>query len=143
MTRQRRVLATLTLLGLSGCAAKTLHVDDAWIAMPPPTATTAAGYLTLINAGSSPVRLTAVQTRSFNSAGIHRTVTENGMARMQPAAPLTIAAGETVEFRPGGLHIMLMGPLKPLTEEVSIDLELLFEQHDPLPVVAQVRRWSP
>lgn len=60
-------------------------------------------------------------------AMIHETVTKDGMVSMRPVAALDIPAGKTVECKPGGCHIMLMGlkqsldPGSKFTLSVNLD----------------------
>jgi copper(I)-binding protein len=38
-----------------------------------------------------------------------------------------VDAGQTLEFKPGGMHVMLMGLRKPLVAGTAYELDLLFE----------------
>ncbi len=47
---------------------------------------------------------------------------------MEPVEALDLAPGQTVEMKPGGLHIMLMGLKAPLKKGGKLILELSFEK---------------
>jgi copper(I)-binding protein len=57
---------------------------------------------------------------------------------MRPREPLLIAAGATVYFAPGGLHIMLQGLTRALTPGEEVPLELLLDGGGSLSVSARV-----
>ena len=86
-----------------------LEVRGAWIRQPPPGAN-AAAYMTLHNGGSSAQRLLGARTAAAERVELHRSVVENGVARMEPVEALEIGPGETIELAPGGLHWMLIRP---------------------------------
>ena len=52
---------------------------------------------------------------------------------------LELPTGEAVEFRPGGLHLMLMGPMRPLRAGDSVAMQLQFEGRQELDVEFTVR----
>ena len=69
----------------------------------------------------------AVTTAAAATAQLHESVEKDGVATMQPVETLEIPAGGSVELKPGGYHIMLMGLKAPLKKGDMIMLELKFE----------------
>lgn len=112
--------------GMAG-AADTLKIDKAWIREAPPGAPMLAGYLCLENGADTPVTLVGVESPMFEFIMMHRTETVNGMARMLHQDKVVIAAGKRVCFEPGGLHLMMPAPEKPLHAGDRAELDLLFE----------------
>ena len=54
---------------------------------------------------------------------------ENDIMKMRELADgLAVPAGETVELKPGGYHIMFMGLKGPLVEGDTIEVQLTFEK---------------
>ncbi|MCC2656871.1 MAG: Copper(I)-binding protein [Panacagrimonas sp.] len=88
---------------------ETAQVRSARIVLPPPGVPMAAGYFELHNPGKSTLVLESLESSAFESVEMHETVEEDGMARMRPLANATVAAGETLRFEPGGMHLMLTG----------------------------------
>lgn len=87
-----------------------------------------AVYFLLENPGSHPIRLSAASTPAATTVEIHETTMEGDVMRMRPLENgITVAPGETVELRQGGLHIMLIGLVEPLVEGTAIPLTLTFE----------------
>jgi hypothetical protein len=129
MIRRRVIFATLVLgLFAAGPAlAGELVVSGAWARSTPPGATMGAIYLTIDNGSAKPDRLLTLNTSAAPAAEVHRTAVQDGIARMREVAVLDVAAGQRIEFKPGGYHVMLMGLEKPLVVGQTFELELLFE----------------
>ncbi len=91
-------------------AAGRLAIEQAWIRAAPPGAMMLAGYAILRNTGDSMLTVTAAASTDFAEVSLHRSVEENGVERMVPLGRFDIAPGSSVEFAPGGRHLMLMQP---------------------------------
>jgi periplasmic copper chaperone A len=60
---------------------------------------------------------------------VHNMVMEQGVAKMRPVeGGLEIKPGETVELKPGSLHVMLMGLKQPLEKGQKVKGTLEFEK---------------
>lgn len=88
------VLAALALLAGSPApvAAGPAGVRNAWVRLPPP-GTPAAAYFTLHNRTDQGLTLVGATSPDCQRVEIHRSVVEDGMARMEPAGPLEIPPG--------------------------------------------------
>lgn len=62
-----------------------------------------------------------------------------GMMTMVEVLQVEIAAGATVEFKPGGYHIMFTDLIGTLTTGQTVDLTLTFANAGPITVKAEVR----
>jgi copper(I)-binding protein len=102
------------LLSFSTATGATLEVHDAWIREAPPTATVMASYMVISNTGESPAGITAITSPDFDHTELHRTIIRTGVASMVPIEKLEIPAGESISLTPGGIHLMLINPLRPL-----------------------------
>lgn len=100
----------------SGADACLPSIQAQWVRAAPPGAASLAGYLVLRNDCPVPVEVVDVESLDFGKPMIHRTVEEGGMSRMRPAGRMQLAPGESLRFEPGGLHLMLMRPLRALAE---------------------------
>ena len=119
----RILTALLLLLGASATTADaTLEISEAWVREAPPTAMMMAGYLTINNAGDAAVTIISISSPDFDSAEIHRTVIEEDIARMLPVKQLEIPANSQIKLEPGGLHLMLFDPKRPLPEGEAVTL---------------------
>lgn len=131
-----KVLFLAAFFSLAACNAAApvaeISVEDGWARATAPGQPSAAAYLTIVNSGDGDVRMTAVSS-DIGEATLHRTVIENGMARMRSNNDgLAIPAGSTVLLQPQGDHVMLMGLGEPLEAGHSITLTLSFEGLDPV-----------
>lgn len=105
--------------------ASPLNITDAWIKNLPPVIPMRAGYMRIENNSDTSYRITGVKSEVFTAIDIHETIEKNGMMSMQPIMQLTIEANTAVKLKPGGIHLMMIGPkqvLKP-GDRVNISLE--------------------
>ena len=109
-----RFLLALTTLLLSGITHGGIEVI-AWSRATPLGGTSAAIYGRFTNSSDAPMTVTAVQIDFAHHAMVHETRNEDGIARMRPYK-LVIPAAATVELKPDGTHIMLMGMSRRLQE---------------------------
>lgn len=131
-------------LGLALLASPTLahefKIADLTVGHPfsHPTAATAmagAGYMTITNTGETADRLVAVEA-AFPKVMLHASVETDGIARMIHLDDgVEILPGQTIEFMPGGLHVMFMGlDGEPFVEGEAVPATLVFEKAGRLPV---------
>lgn len=105
-----------------------LQIDHPWARALPPVARNGAVYLEIRNTGPKPDRLVAISTPAAESAELHRTQIDGGIARMGELATLEIKPGDSALLHPGGLHIMLNGLKMPLKAGTEFPLTLRFEK---------------
>lgn len=112
-----------------------------------------AAYFLIRNQGGTEDALVGVST-DIGRAEIHESVPveENhnshssdshgsqGAMKMRPVSRVPVPAGGSVEFRPGGLHIMLMDVKKDLPVGSEFDLTLSFEKGGQKTVRVAVRQ---
>lgn len=116
----------LMLAALPALAAG-LSVTGAWSRSTPPVAKVGVVYFTLRNDTNKPDRLLKLSTPVAEKVEVHRTEVLDGIARMREVAVLHVDAGQTLEFKPGGMHVMLIGLRKPLVAGMTYELSLVFE----------------
>lgn len=109
--------------------AGSLTIAQPWSRATPGGARVAGGYLRVTNTGSAPDRLVGGSAAFAERVEIHEMATQNGVMTMR-ALPtgLAIAPGQTVELKPGGLHVMFMGLRSPLAEGQTVKVTLEFEK---------------
>jgi copper(I)-binding protein len=96
------------LLLLSGCQKqpRPLYVDGGYVRLNANPDNPAAGYFT-VHGGAEPVVLRAVETDAAVRLELHESVMEGGVMAMRPIDTVDVPAEKTVEFKPGGKHVML------------------------------------
>lgn len=102
-----------------------------------------AGYFALRNPCGSDVVLTGVSTARFRSASMHQTRIDGGISRMLPLERVSIRPGETIDFSPGGRHLMLMSPDASVRTGEKVRLVLQFANGARLPVDFDVQGAAP
>lgn len=94
--------------------------------------------LTVTNDGDGDDTLTDASTPAAAGTEIHLTTVDEGRATMDVVGVVDIPAGEAVEFRPGGLHLMLTVPDETVVVGGTFDLTLHFERSGELTVPVEV-----
>lgn len=132
-------LAVLALLsgacGASGTPA--LEVSAAQAAVP--LAGSSQLVLTITNSGDGDDALVGVETDAALGIELHETRIADDRATMVSLDEVEVPAGETVRFRPGGLHLMMIAPGDDVALGATFDVTLLFERSDPVTTTAEVR----
>lgn len=115
-------LAVVLAPVLSPAAENGIVVRQPWIREAPPPARVLAAYMIIDNTGAAPASITRITSPDFQRTELHRTLIKDGVASMAPVATLQIPAGESVALLPGGMHLMLFDPLRPLHAGDSVTL---------------------
>lgn len=116
-----------------------LKIGHPWSRATPPSAKVGAGYLSIVNQGGVPDRLVAASSPAAGRVEIHEMRMDAGVMRMRELAQgLSVPAGQRVELRPGGLHLMLMDLAAPLREGSMIPVTLTFERAGRLEVELKI-----
>ncbi len=123
----RCLVIFLTLLfSLHGQAEMDVIIKNAWIKESPPGVEVNAAYMDIHNNSDRESVLIAAQSPDFAAIEIHRTVIEQGKARMQRHTSIAIPAGAVLSLAPGSWHLMLFRPRQAVRHGAAIDLSLQF-----------------
>ncbi|MGH6875785.1 MAG: copper chaperone PCu(A)C [Rhizomicrobium sp.] len=128
---------------LAGCmAAPALAADvavtGAWFRSLPADLP-AGGYFELHNSGTSPVVLVAAKSSACGMLMLHESTEQSGVSRMRDVHDLTVPAGGTVTFAPGGYHLMCMHPTSAMTPGRAVPVALVFANGGQLSAVFSVK----
>jgi copper(I)-binding protein len=108
--------------------ATTVAVEQPWARATPAGAKTGAAYATLINNGASADRLMGATTPLAEKVQFHKETEENGISRMRELRTVEVRPRAKVVFKPGDMHIMLVGLKQPLKQGEMFPLTLTFEK---------------
>ena len=118
----------------------TVAVMNAWVKEAAEYSRMNAGYMTLLNAGGEEITLVKVESDAFDSVEVHEMAAVDGLMEMRELTDLVIPANARTQLAPGGKHLMMAGPRKPLREGERVEVVLTFDsgmrQTVSLPVVA-------
>ena len=119
------VIAAMMALTSAAWAQTTVKVEDAWV----------RGTVAQQQATGAFMRLTASQNARLVEASspvagvteVHEMAMDNDVMRMRQIQGLPLAAGQTVELKPGGFHVMLMDLKQTLQAGQNVPITLVFE----------------
>ncbi len=117
-----------------------ITVNDPWIREAPPTAKSLAAYMVINNSGKQPIQLIEVTSPDFDSVEMHQTTMHQGVMHMMALKSLLINPEDATVLAPGGYHLMLIGPRKPVRSCDQLTLRLHFDQDEDLAVMVVVRK---
>ena len=109
-------------------AAKPIVIEQPWARATPGGARTGAAYMTLINNGPFGDRLLGATTPLADKVQFHKVSEDNGVSRMREVPVVDLEPGARIIFRPGEMHMMIVGLKQPLVEGQNFQLTLQFEK---------------
>jgi copper(I)-binding protein len=112
------------IIAAPACAAD-LTVTNAWFRALP-GGLPSGGYFSVRNSGASPVELTGARSPACGMLMLHQSIESGGMSRMDDVRSLTVPAGGSLAFAPGGYHLMCMKPTAAMTPGKTVPVTLLF-----------------
>ncbi len=140
-------LLAVSLLTLSFVmpAVAQVQVDDPWVRATVPQQRATGAFMQLT--ASTAVRLVGVQSPAAAVVEIHEMTMENDVMRMRAVEGLDLPAGQTVELKPGGYHVMLIDLREQAKEGDTIPVTLIVEnrdgQRETIEIAAPVRPLNP
>lgn len=138
----RLLLAPVVITALLGAAQRTpdgLTVEGAWVRMVPRSQATTGGFLTLVNRSSVDQVLVDARSPRAKTVELHEMVHEGDRMRMRQVDRIVVPAGQTVQLRPGGLHLMLFEVTTPLQAGDKVPITLVFDDGSTIDVEAEAR----
>ena len=106
-----------------------IAIEGAWMRQPPPGARAAGGYATITNKGLEGDRLVGGSVPFAGRLEVHEMDVVGGVMRMSRIdGGLAVGPGETVELKPGGLHLMFIDVTEPPVAGTSVPVTLVFER---------------
>ena len=129
--RRLMCAATLMLASLAASAHSykvgSIGIDDPR-ARPTVSGQQVGGaYMTLVNKGAAD-RLLSATTAVAAAVQMHIMAMDGDVMTMREVDAVDLSAGQTVEFKPGGFHLMLMGLKAPLKLGDKFAMTLRFEK---------------
>ena len=120
-------------------AADSLQIENAWSPEAPPVAKVMAGYMKINNLSNKDIKILSAKSDLFKRVEIHLTEMSDGMMRMIKQENLKIKAKGHIELKPGGLHMMLMGKLKPVKAGSVIAVTLTLDNGKTINIKLKVK----
>jgi periplasmic copper chaperone A len=112
-----------------------IEIDHPWARATPRGAGVGAGYLKLTNTGAAADRLVGATAEAAGRIEIHEMAVENGVMKMRPVTDgIEVKPGQTVEFKSGSFHLMMMGLKQQLQQGQRVKGTLTFEKAGPVDI---------
>ncbi len=137
---------TISLFLLFGCIQSdksapsgTIKITDGWV-RPGKSGMMSAAYFNLRNETSTTDTLLSISSDVTSTTQIHESYeTEDGLMGMREQPFVALPKGETVAFKQGGLHVMIIQPERDLAEGDSVAFTLQFSSSNDLEISLPVK----
>ena len=139
------LLFTAAALGAAACSgggSGELEVKDVWGRNAPKAAPNAAFYMTIVNNTGEDEQLLGAAVDLCGATELHEMYDKgNNVMGMRPVpgGVIDIPAGETVELKVGGLHVMCLDKDRALEIGEEIPIKLTFANAGDREVTAEIR----
>ena len=105
-----------------------LVVRDGWVQEVPREQKITAAYMTIENHSAADISLQSASAGVARVIELHKIELTDGMMKMRKVQAIDIPAGETVELKPGGYHLMVIGLNRELKKGDTVSLTLQFSR---------------
>lgn len=105
-----------------------VQAKSAWVRETVGAQKTTGAYLEITSAQGG--KLVGVESASAGMAEVHEMRMDGNVMRMRAVPRLDLPAGKTVQLKPGGYHIMLIGLKQALKKGDTVPLTLRIENQD-------------
>ena len=126
---------------MSACApaATDVEASDVW-ARTGVAGGNSAVYMSLVNGTDMHQELLFATSDVAEAVELHESkMGANGEMQMIPQAAVPLEVGAAVEFKPGGLHVMLVGLKQDLNAGDTFELTLHFKDHADITLMVIVK----
>lgn len=113
-----------------------VSISGAWVRPSMMDRDMTAGYMKIRITGTSDTLTKVAIPMSIGMAQLHETVMVDGSMSMREVTQIVVAKGATLELKPGGYHIMLMGLKSPITVGQKVPITLTFKKKGAVKVTA-------
>lgn len=136
MTLVTRIFATLFAVAFSATLALAhgyklgnLEIHHPWTKATVEGQPVGGGFMKITNTGTEADRLVSISSDAAGMIQLHEMKVEDGVMKMSEVpGGIEIPAGQTVELKPGALHVMFMGLKAPFKEGETVKATLTFEK---------------
>ena len=130
-TPSRRIsccFAALLCVGLASTAHAQVKIEGAWARATVPNQSATGAFMRLT--AQKDVVLTGASSPVAGIVEVHEMTMDKDVMRMRAAGRVPLKAGQTIELKSGGLHIMMMDLKKQIKAGESVPLTLSFKAAD-------------
>ena len=117
-----KLLTASLLLACSTLYAQTVEVKDAWVRATVPGQKGTGAFMNIT--AKDGARLVGMSSPVAGVAEVHEMKMENDIMKMRALPMLELPAGQAVQLKPGGYHVMLMDLKQGLAKGSTVPLTL-------------------
>lgn len=133
-------LASVMSFSIQANQAAQLEVENPFVREMPPVAPATGAFMTLINPSDQPIAVVRADSDAANTVELHTHTNDDGVMRMREIPEITVPAMGQTELKPGGLHVMLIGPTRALKAGDMVDIKLIMQDGSEKMIQAPVRK---
>ena len=119
------VVALSLATGLVSAQAPAVKVEGAWARATVQGQKGTGAFMNLT--AKEGTRLVGVSSPAAGVAEVHEMKMENDIMKMRTVSSLDLPAGQTVQLKPGGYHVMLLDLKAPLAKDSTVPMTLRFK----------------
>lgn len=121
-----------------------LELDGAYVRAMLPGQPVGGGFVVIKNSGSDDDRLVSASSPVAGTVEMHEMAMQGEVMRMRKLNDgIPVRAGETVELKAGGLHMMFMQVKTPFKEGDTVPVSLRFEKAGSIDLTLPVKAAAP
>ncbi|RYY77632.1 MAG: copper chaperone PCu(A)C [Comamonadaceae bacterium] len=128
MTTTLRCIAAIALLHAAAFAHAQVTVTDPWVRATVPQQKATGAFMRLQADKAS--KLLSVSSPLTSTVEVHEMSMQGDVMRMRQVPAVALPAGQVVELKPGGYHVMLMNLSRQVKEGETVPLTLVVEGAD-------------
>lgn len=115
-------------------------IEQGWIRLLPGGMPMHAGFGKVENRCIKAAAIVSVRSAAYGSIELHETTRVDGVSRMRQLHQLTVEAKGSAVLQPGGLHLMLFDPLKPIAAGERVELRFKLADGREIPASFEARQ---
>ncbi len=120
-----KVVTATLLLACSTLYAQTVEVRDAWVRATVQGQKGTGAFMGIT--AKDGAKLVGVSSPVAGVVEVHEMKMEGDIMKMRAVPVLALPAGQTVQLKPGGYHVMMMDLKQPLAKDSKVPLTLRFK----------------
>ena len=134
----KRFVGIFLTIPLLVFASPKIVIENPWVKEPPPGPKTTMAGMVIKNEGDEEDALIEARSDVAKRVELHKTVFENGVAKMVPQKEIVIPPKGEVELKHHDYHIMLIDLKRKLRPGQKVKLTLVFKKSGEITVEAPV-----
>ena len=135
------IISLFLLSGFEPANFSELRIKNSYMTAPIEGVDSLAAYMSITNVSSENISIIKISCPNIKKVYLHdiSVGSKNGMISMKKMDSLLITPSETVDFKPGGKHIMIVGLKPPIKVNDVISCSIRTRKGMDFPVLFKVR----